>query len=260
MPNVTCAQYIDFLGERLKSKEVTGVMYGHAVMCKEKNHENEPLQYYCIDCSVCICQKCRQARHNLHKNVGIQRVIEERKTQMVILLDRVKAKFANIEAKMMEQTELMKKSEDQIYTAEKEMTETVQEGIRLLNEHKMAMKAKLDGIRETQQRKHCTKMKNFEMLASQLKSSLEHGKDIVQRRTGPEILEVEPAVRKHCEELLNAEEIRIFKPPHVTYVSRRSVLASQVVASHSDPSQSTTEGKDLRDRGIHEFEFELSSS
>ena len=194
-----------------------------------------------------------------HDEREIQQVAEERKIQMKILLERVKAKATSVESKMKEQRELMGKSESEIVYAEKEIAETVKEGIRLLNEHEAAMKAKLAKIRETQQRKHCAKMEHFEKFVSLLRMCLEHGEDIVQQNTGPENLEGEHAVCRRCEELLKTEEIQIYKPKHVKYMARRSVLASQVVATQVDSSQSGTKGKDLRDRGVHEFEFELSS-
>ena len=191
--------------------------------------------------------------------MGIQQAPEERKIQMKALFDRVKAKIVEVEAKIQEQTAVMKKSEDEINYAEKEMTETVKEGMRLLGEHEMVMKTKLTGIRENQRRKHSAKIENLETLAAQLRSLLQFDENCVQRGSGPQILQEQLSVCSCCEDLLNAEEIQIYKPPQVRYVSRRSVLASQVVTSHSDSSQSRTEGRDLKDRGVHEFEFELSS-
>ena len=200
-----------------------------------------------------------QARaDNDHDEREIQQAVEERKIQMKILLDIVKAKAIGVEAKMKEQTELMEKSEGEIVYAEKEITETVKEGIRLLNEHEAAMKANLAKIRERQRRTHRAKMERFEKFASLLRMCLENGEGIVQQGSGSETLEVEHISRR-CEELLDAEEIQIYKPKHVRYVARRSVLASQVVATQVDSSQSEAKGKDLRDRGVHEFEFELSS-
>ena len=206
-----------------------------------------------------VCTYNTQARDNDHDEREIQQAVEERKIQMKILLDRVNAKAIGVETKMKEQTDLMEKSESEIFYAEKEITETVKEGIRLLNEHEAVMKAKLAKIRETQHRKHCAKMEHFEKFASLLRICLENGEGIVQQSSGSEILEAEHAVSRRCEELLGVEETQIYKPKHVRYMARRSVLASQVVTTQVHSSQSGAKGKDLRDRGVHEFEFELSS-
>ena len=231
-----------------------------ADMCKEKNHDNEVVEYFCTDCKVCICHKCGETIHNHHNKRDIRQEAEERRTKMTKLFDKVQARIVDTETRMKKQTELMKKSEDEICFAQKEMTETVEESIRLLNEHRKAMTTKLAQICAARHRKHSAKMENFETFAALLKSSLENGEAIVRRSSDTEILQVENAVYRHCEQLLNAEEIQIYKPSHVSYLSRRSVLASQVVTTHNDPSEPTAEGKDLKDRGIHEFELELSSS
>ena len=238
-------EQIGLLGKSLKPKEVK---HG-SITCKEKYHENEPVEYYCRNCKVCICHKCSVVNHNRHTLVDIQNVVEERKLLIKKLFDSIEAKVADVEAKMKKQTEMIKSREGEIKSAEREMTKTVEEGIRLMNEHKTAIKIELNKIRDAQQEKHTINMKRFEECATQMRNFLEYGEDIVQRSTGPEILEAEHTVYSRCKELLTAEEIQIYKPLHVTYVSRCSFLAGQVLvlASHTDPSKSTAEGKGLKE-------------
>ena len=243
--------HITLLAKILKPKEM---MHGPAT-CKEKYHENEPVEYYCTDCKVCICHRCGQTRHNHHNKIDIQQVAEEKKTQMSKLFERVKTKAIDAETKIKKQTELMKKNVDEIYSAEKKMLESVEDRIRLLNEHKSAMKKELAKFCEAQQRMHATKLESLERFSTLLKSALDCGEDILQRSSGPDILEAEHSIYSSCKELLNAEEIQIHKPPHVTYVSHRWFLADQVIASHSDPLQSTVEGK-----GVKEAELGAESS
>ena len=204
------------------------------------------MEYYCEDCSVCICLKCGQTRHNHHNKMDIQHVAEERKTLMLNLFEWVNAKVVDVEVKMKEQTELMEKSKQEIFSAEKEMTEIVEERIRLLNEHKLAIKAELAEILETQQTKHVSNIKRIELFATQLRGSLKYGEDII-KRTGPEILEAEPTVYNRCKVLLNSKEIELYKPPHVSYVSRQTFLNGQVVVSYIDSSKSTAEGEGLKE-------------
>ena len=224
-------------------------------MCKEKYHENEAglVEYYCQECEVCICNKCGQTRHNQHNKRDIQQAAEERKIQMTNVFDGVKAEVTVVETKMKEQIELTKKSEDEISAAETKATETVEEIIRVAREHEAAIKTELAEIKEAQQRDHESKMENFQLFATQLKSFVECGEDIVQRNIGPEILEAGYAVFGRCEELLT-REIKIYKPRHVTYLVNketinavRRLVPGQVVASHTDPSQSVAEGKGLKE-------------
>ena len=92
------------------------------------------------------------------------------------------------------------------------------------------------------------------MFAAQLRSSVECGEGIVQRNIGPEILQEGHAVFSRCEELLTAENIKICKPQHFRYCVNkeaintvRPLVPGQVIANHTDPSQSLAEGKGLKE-------------
>ena len=218
-------------------------------MCTKKYHENEPLDYYCRDCSVCICHKCSIVSHNRHSLVDLQEAAEEQKMQMTQVFARVKEKLVTVESKISEKTELMKQSEEEICAAEKKVTKTVQEIIRIAKEHETAVKTKLAEIRVTQQRIYAAKIGSDQLLAAQLKSSVECGEGIVQRSIGPEILQAGHAVLGRCEELLTTQDIEVCKLQHVVYCVNlealntvRDLVPGQVFETNTDPSQSSAEG------------------
>ena len=51
-------------------------------MCTEKGHETEPLDHYCKNCKVSICDRCGKTRHTQHTEVNIQQATEEEKLKM----------------------------------------------------------------------------------------------------------------------------------------------------------------------------------
>ena len=221
-------------------------------MCAKKYHENEPLDYYCQDCSVCICHKCSIVSHNRHSLVDLQEAAEEQKMQTTQVFARVKEKLVTVQSKISEQTELMKKSEEEICIAEEKVTKTVQELIRVAKEHETAVKTKMAEIRVTQQRNYAAKIGNVQLFAAQLKSSIECGEGIVQRSIGPEILQAGHAVLGRCEELLTTQDIEVCKPQRVVYCVNleamntvRGLVPGQVFETNTDPSQSSAEGRGL---------------
>ena len=237
--------------ENLQAQDVEELMHRPA-MCAKKYHENEPLDYYCRDCSVCICHKCSIVSHNRHTLVDLQEAAEEQKMQMTQVFARVKEKLVTVESKISEKTELMKQSEEEICAAEKKVTKTVQEIIRIAKEHETAVKTKLAEIRVTQQRIYAAKIGSDQLLAAQLKSSVECGEGIVQRSIGPEILQAGHAVLGRCEELLTTPDIEVCKPQHVVYCVNleamntvRGLVPGQVFETNTDPSQSSAEGRGL---------------
>ena len=234
--------------ENLQAQDVEELMHRPA-MCAKKYHENEPLDYYCQDCSVCICHKCSILSHNRHSLVDLQEAAEEQKMQMTQVFATVKEQLVILESKISEQTELMKKSEKEICAAEEKVTKTVQEIIRIAKEHETAVKTKLAEIRVTQQRMYAER---DQLLAAQLKSSVECGEGIVQRSIGPEILQAGHAVLGRCEELLTTPDIEVCKPQHVVYCVNleamntvRGLVPGQVFETNTDPSQSSAEGRGL---------------
>ena len=146
----------------------------------------------------------------------------------------------------------MKQSEEEICAAEKKVTKTVQEIIRIAKEHETAVKTKLAEIRVTQQRIYAAKIGSDQLLAAQLKSSVECGEGIVQRSIGPEILQAGHAVLGRCEELLTTQDIEICNPQRVVYCVNleamnilRGLVPGQVFETNTDPSQSSAEGRGL---------------
>jgi len=222
-------------------------MKGGAVMCQETYHENEVIEYYCKECNVCICHKCGQTRHNQHDKMDIQHAAEEQKILMTKSVERAKAKLNAVEKMMKKQTELMKKSEQEISTAEKDVTECVHNIVQLLKEHEKAIKTELATIKESQQDSYQDNMENFQLFATQLRSSFEYCEGIVQRNVSHEILQAGHAVLDCCEELLNTQEIELYKPQHVMFLETDDDPSGQVVVTHTDPSQSVAEGKGLRE-------------
>ena len=237
--------------DNLQAQDVEELMHRPA-MCTKKYHENELLDYYCQDCSVCICHKCSIVSHNRHTLVDLQEAAEEQKMQMTQVFARVKEKLVIVESKISEQTELMNKSEEEICAAEEKVTKVVQELIRVAKEHETAVKTKLAEMKVTQQRNYAAEIGNVQLLAAQLKSSVEYGENIVQRSIGPEILQAGHAVLGRCEELLTTQDIEVCTPQHVVYYvnveainNLRGLVPGQVFETNTDPSQSSAKGRGL---------------
>jgi len=124
------------------------------------------------------------------------------------------------------------------------MTDTVEELIRDLREHERTMKARLHEIYEVQQKHHATRLDNFELVVTQLKSCVEQGESILERNISAEILQTNQAIIGRCEELLHAKKPEIYKPQHVHYMMENKLnISDRIVVSKTDPSMSSAEGQ-----------------
>ena len=232
--------------EKLQAQDVEDLIH-RPVMCSQQYHENQPLEFYCEECKVLICHKCCIVSHNRHTMTDTQKAAQVQKMQMKDSLEKVKAETAIYENEIRKQTELMDKTKNEIFSAEKKMTDAVKERIRDLREHERVMKAKFAEIYEAQQKHHATRLENFELVLIQLKSCVERGETIVQRNIIAEILQTNQTIIKRCEELLKARKLDIYKPSHVNYMAEQKVkILDRIIVSDTDPSLSLAEMVSLK--------------
>ena len=138
--------------DKLRTQDVEELI-NRPVMCSQQYHENQPLEFYCEECKVPICHKCSVVSHNRHTITDAQKAAQVQKMQMAEAVKKVKAETVKYENEIEKQIELMEKNKNEILSAEKKMTEAVEEIIRDLREHERKIKANLTEIYEAQ-RKH----------------------------------------------------------------------------------------------------------
>ena len=220
-------------------------MLESSTICREKHHENEPLEYYCEECKVCICVKCGQTRHTHHTKVGIQQAAEQEKLKMAEFLQEMKVEIDEREVQMEKMTELLSKSREKISAARNNLLTTVEELIRVLKEHEMIMENELDVLEEAEKRFHATQLEHFQTSITQLKTSVEYCEAILQRNISFEILQAQQVAIERCKGLLKATKMDIYKPSHVHYKTNekyvqnvRQALPGQLIVSTTSPLRS----------------------
>ena len=226
-------------------------------MCREKHHNNEPLTSYCKNCKVCICGTCGQTRHANHTKVDIKKAAEEQKLKMEKLVQEMKIEIVEHMTQMEKTTKMLKKNGEKISAARNEVLTTVEELIRVLKEHEVAMVTKLDVIENEQQRDCSAQLEHYHISVMQLKTSMEHCERILEGNNSVEILEAKPGVIERCKGLLNARKVNIYKPLHVQYKTNeediqnvRHAFLGEVIVSSTDPMQSVAEGKGLNEAEV----------
>ncbi|XP_068676393.1 tripartite motif-containing protein 2-like [Montipora foliosa] len=217
-------------------------------MCSEQYHEDQPLEFYCEDCKVLICHKCTVVSHDRHSKTDTQKAAQEQKMQMSDAVAKVKAEMVRYESEIKKQTDLRNKNKVEILNEEKKMTDTVERLIRDLREHERKMKDKFRENYEAEQKHHATRLENFELVATQLKSCFERCQSILDRNFSVEILQTNHAILGRCNELLNVRKPDLYMSPHVRYlVEKKLDPMDRVVVTKTDPSKCLAEGQDSKD-------------
>jgi len=186
--------------------------------------------------------------------VDIKQAAEEQKLKMAKLVQEMKVNIAEHTTQIEKATEALRKNGEKIAAARNKVLTTVEELIRVLKKHEIAMVTKLDVIENEQQRDYSLQLEHFQISTTQLKTSVEHCQRILQRNNSVEILEAQQGVMEKCKGLLNTRKMNIYKPSHVQYKgnekyikSIRHAFVGQVIVSTTDPLQSVVEGKCLKE-------------
>ena len=223
-------------------------------VCREKYHENELLSSFCTQCKVCICDKCKLFRHNQHNTVSIHQAAEQHKVDIEEIVEEMKREIAVYKELMKRIDESLRRGRQRIAAARIKVMTSVEELIRLLQEHEKAVITSLDVIEGKAQREHATQREHFQISMNQLQTHVDWCKDILERKKSVEILQAHALIGQ-CRGVLNAEKKNIYKPSHVRYEinkelveDARSAVSSmgQVVVSNTDPLQSLAEGTGLK--------------
>ena len=221
-------------------------------ICGEKFHENELLMFFCTQCKVCICDKCRQTRHNHHTTVDIHQAAEEHKVDIEEIVEEMKREIAYHTERVERTKESLRRSRDRIATARNKVIKCVQDLIRLLQEHEKTMLTSLEAIDGKEQREHKAQLDHFEISRNQLQEHVELCEGILQRKRSAEILQAQHVLIGRSKGLLNAEKVNIYNPPHVRYEKCKDQVENvrsavpkvgRIVVSKTDPLQSVAEGK-----------------
>ena len=227
-------------------------------MCREKHHENQPLDFYCQNCKVCICNKCGETRHANHTKVDIKQAAEEQKLKMEDLVQAMKIEINEHRTQMEKTTEMFTKTGEKIASARNKVSATVKELIRVLKERESAMLRELNFIENQQQRDCSAQSDRYETAATQLKTSVERCERILLGNNSVEILEANQGVMEECKGLLNARKINIYKPSQVEYkpneediqIVRHVAFLGAVIVGTTDPLQSVAEGEGLKEAEV----------
>ena len=224
------------------------------VLCEKQYHENEPLEYYCQDCQVCICHKCGFVAHNKHSLIDIQEVAEKHKTQIIQAVEDLKHKVSACKKEIVKDTKNFEAVQQRIKSTREEVTATVEELIRVLKEQEATIMNQLEDLHNTQQQAHLAQQNKFELSLAQMNSSIEYVEAILKRNIDPEILQAQTAITQRCEELLKEEKIKANKSVNVNFVTNEELCQAvqqsapgRVVVSFTDPSCSVAQGKGLQE-------------
>ena len=227
------------------------------VMCEKQNHRQEPLEFYCQDCQVCICNKCSATTHNQHVKLDIADAADQHKAEISQSIQKVRDRIAHSKQGMDKEQENFDSFKQQVESSRDKVRATMSELYRILKEYETSFMERLDELLTQQREAHAAKQKNFELSLAQMTSSVDYMEAIVQRNIGAEIIQSRISIAERAGKILQENKLRSSKALRVDFETNAELCETLhhcapgrlLGSSFTDPPSSTGEGK-----GLHEAE------
>ena len=214
-----------------------------AKVCKK--HEDE-VRYYCEKCNICICRDCAMLEHCEHKRISLDHGLDLKKSCLAKRIQEVEAvgrRLREQKAKLKNQRTRFNDSFDQ---STLEIHRVTEHWINIIRRHNESMINELLKRRESFEMEFSAKMTDVNEKLTDIKSSLEFGRDMLERNNLPEILNIEETLDRRFEDFLSSAgfsgqiELNV---PSVNYVPNDMAFLEQELGMFVDPLMSMDQDK-----------------
>ena len=131
--------------------------------------------------------------------MDIHQAAEQRKVDIEEMVQEMKKKIADYTENMERTKQSFRKSRERIATARNKVVNSVEELMRLLQEHEKFIITRLDVSDSKVQREQAAQLQHFEFCRNQLQTQVEWCEGILQKNDSVKILQVQDDLIRHPE-------------------------------------------------------------
>ena len=223
-----------------------------------KKHEDE-VRYYCEKCNICICRDCALLEHCDHKRFSLDHGLDLKKSVFTKRIEEVE----DVGRRLQEQKANLEKQRTRFDTSvdqsKLEIHRVAENWMKVIRRHEEAMTKELLKRKETFENEFSAKMTDLDEKLTNIRNSLEFGRDILERNNLPEILNVEETLGRRFEDFLSSTEFSgpvEFSALSVKYVANDTLFSESELGKLIDPIMSIVRGKGAKEVHLGEdFSF-----
>lgn len=221
--------------------------------CMHKSHQTEPLEFYCVNCGECICEKC-QTDHRHHRVNKIQDARVQMEGQINEFIDKLNLKISSCQFALEKMESSYNSAVEKIVAVRKNVRDKVSALVNVLRTHEKNMVSQLEQIQLDLRQNILSNKKGYEGLLLQMMKTRDVVKEIVDRGIDIEMLNLHNSLLRRINELINIPVERT-KNKTITfdYAHNDSVLSNlentdigQIKISFTDPTTS-----EISDENLH---------
>ena len=202
-----------------------------------KKHEDE-VRYYCEKCNICICRDCALLEHCEHKRISLDHGLDLKKSCLAKRIQEVEAVSRRLQEQKAKFEKQRTRFNDSFEESTVEIHRVTEHWMNIIRRHKEAMIKELLKRKESFEFEFSAKMTDVNEKLTDIKSSLEFGRDILERNNLPEILNIEETLGQRFEDFSSSagfsDQIEM-NVPSVNYVPNDMMFLEQELGKLVDP-------------------------
>ena len=239
-----------FLGHQVKEIGNFGSndMQDYARRANVCNQHKDELRFFCEPCEICICRDCAILDHADHKKISLEKGLEKKRSEIEIKLLEVEENGTRLMKHKAYLEKRRLKVDNSFEQATKTVHETAETCINLIRQHKENVTGQLIKQNGTFQISFVNEMTRLDGKLTEIRDSLEFGREVLSRENLPEILNVEQLLERRFRELSTPFR-QMLDLTVVGYtpndVSSLITFPGELFRSNTEPSLSVAEGKGL---------------
>ena len=202
-----------------------------------KKHEDE-VRCYCKKCNICICRDCALLEHCEHKRISLDHGLDLKKSCLAKRIQEVEAVARRLQEQKAKLEKQRTRFNDSFDQSTVEIHRVTEHWINIIRRHKEATIKELLERKESFEMEFSAKMTDVNEKLTDIKSSLEFGRDILERKNLPEILNIEETLGQRFEDFSSSagfsDQIEM-NVPSVNYVPNDMTFLEQELGKLVDP-------------------------
>ena len=212
-----------------------------------EKHDDE-VRYYCEKCNICICRDCALLEHREHNIISLDRGLDLKKSDITKRIQEVEDVGRRLQVQKENLEKQKTRFDSSVDQSTLEIHRVAEYRINIIRRHEEAMTKELLKRKESFENEFSAKITDVNGKLTDIKSSLEFGRDILERNNLPEILNVEETLGRRFEDFSSSAGFNgpiESNTPAVKYVAADMLLSESELGKFIDAEISSGQDKGM---------------
>ena len=169
--------------------------------CPQPYHEREVTRFFCLECQICVCQVCINTDHKNHNVDPLEKAADAEKANIMAAVESIekKKKVCGDAIKTFQQ--VVVELERNVTAAKREVSQTAEQMITKILEHKREATKILENTRVSRMEKINSLNEQVQSLIKQLDQAVQFAKNLVERSSSSDVMKSKKSLEQRFGDL-----------------------------------------------------------